>query len=512
MEGNKWGRIAAGDVAQFVRSPFALWCKWYAPENQRDPNSLFMKLLFDAGSFHEQAYVGEAFPEAQRIADKPRPEGFLRALQAMARGTAVLYGVPLYYLVEDLYGAADLLELDDSHPSVFGPFHYRVREVKIAKGIRPDHRIQAAFYTYILGKIQGYAPETFTMVNGEREAEEYPYDEAELLNVLQEVRRIRNGAPVGPTFGSCDWPWSGFCNREAERLRDVSLVPQVGPVIKGRLTAVGIRTIEELASTPPVRLETIRNIGEKRARSLTMAAQAIITGRPTQIGPVIFPSPSVEIFLDLEGTLPLWGRREPDSVDYLIGALLRQGDRVEYCPFLAKNFDLEGQMIRSFSRWLGTQQDFVIYHWGHYEPSHLTKLLDRHDFSESVRDRILDSLQDLYRIATRAFVFPTYRNGVKDIARFLGFQWRHADVDAKESMALYHCYVQDPDAHGEDIAKILDYNEDDCRATMVIKDWLVDRQTPSRESSTSSPRSVTQGPDAHQVKGMNAGLMLYPAD
>jgi len=32
--------------------------------------------------------------------------------------------------------------------------------------------------------------------------------------------------------------------------------------------------------------------------------------------------------------------------------------------------------------------------------------------------------------------------------------------------------VQDPKKHKDKIQKVIDYNEDDCRATMVIKDWL----------------------------------------
>ncbi len=320
--------------------------------------------------------------------------------------------------------------------------------------------------------IQGYTPETFTMVNGEREVEEYPFEKAKFLQVLEEVRQIRNGAPVSPTFGSCHWPWSGFCDREAERVRDVSLVSQVGPGIKEGLTSAGIRTIDDLAATPVARLKAIRNIGEKRARRLTTAAKAIITGRLIQIGSVTFPSPSVEIFLDLEGTGPQFGQADSDSMEYLIGALVRKGERVEYRPFLAEDFNAEGQMIRSFIEWLRTQQDFVIYHWCSYEPSHLNQLLARHELPESDHEWVLKPLQDLYPIATQAFVFPTYRNGLKDIARYLGFQWRHTDVDGTESMALYYHYVQDPDAHRADIAKILNYNEDDCRATMVIKDWL----------------------------------------
>ncbi len=472
LAGKEWGRFVATDLAQFLRSRFALWCKWHAPEDQKDPISLFMQHIFDQGNEHEESYVEDSYPEATKVTFDTQVEGFLKGLQEMARGASTIHGAPLFYLVEDLYGIPDILERDDSHPSVFGTFHYRVREVKFAKNIKDQHRIQAAFYTYVLGKIQDYTPEAFTIVNGEREALEYPFHEESFLQVLDEVKKIRDGAPVSPTYGSGAWPWKGYCDREAERTRDVSLVSGVGSTMKENLVAASIRTVEDLAETTPARLKRVPGIGQTRARAYHNAATALIRGQLIRTGSVTFPQPSVEIFLDLEGSGQQRGPEGLFAIDYLIGAVVREGDQVAYRSFFAEDFDAEGKMMRTFVDWIRSLEDFVTYHWHRYEPRQLTKLLNRYDFPDSDKDWVLGSLQDLHLMTTRAFVFPTYGNGLKDIAHFLGFQWRHQDVDAMESMALYHRYVRDPDAHREDIAKILDYNEDDCRAMMVIKDWL----------------------------------------
>jgi len=85
---------------------------------------------------------------------------------------------------------------------------------------------------------------------------------------------------------------------------------------------------------------------------------------------------------------------------------------------------------------------------------------------------VMDRMVDLSPLTTNAFAFPTHGEGLKDIARFLGFNWRQGDVDALASVALYSQWI---DSDGTDAAakqSILDYNEDDCRATMVVYDWL----------------------------------------
>lgn len=73
---------------------------------------------------------------------------------------------------------------------------------------------------------------------------------------------------------------------------------------------------------------------------------------------------------------------------------------------------------------------------------------------------------------SKSVVPPTYGNKLKEVASYLGFEWRHEDVDALESVAMYFEYANDNEAYEDKLKLILDYNEDDCRATKVVKDWL----------------------------------------
>jgi uncharacterized protein len=81
-------------------------------------------------------------------------------------------------------------------------------------------------------------------------------------------------------------------------------------------------------------------------------------------------------------------------------------------------------------------------------------------------------MRDIYKDATSNFAFPTYGNGLKEVAAYIGYKWKHADVNAMESIALYFQYVQNPAANKDKLEKVIDYNKDDCTATMLIKDWL----------------------------------------
>ena len=129
-------------------------------------------------------------------------------------------------------------------------------------------------------------------------------------------------------------------------------------------------------------------------------------------------------------------------------------------------------MLQSFVDYMETKTDYVMYHWHHYEKTHLNKMMDRH----GINARHLlssDVMIDLSKIATRVFTFPTYSNSIKDIARCLGFEWKHDDVGAMSSIELYLAYVDDPKTHKDKMQLVLDYNKDDCVATRVVKDWLV---------------------------------------
>ena len=87
-------------------------------------------------------------------------------------------------------------------------------------------------------------------------------------------------------------------------------------------------------------------------------------------------------------------------------------------------------------------------------------------------DFVLDRMIDLSPIILESYAFPIFKEGLKEIAQYLGFNWRLDDVDAMGSIALFDKFIQ---SNGTDIdskTKILTYNEDDCEATKFIYDWL----------------------------------------
>ena len=66
--------------------------------------------------------------------------------------------------------------------------------------------------------------------------------------------------------------------------------------------------------------------------------------------------------------------------------------------------------------------------------------------------------------------WPLYSYSLKDIAHYLNFNWRDKNPSGAMSIQWFNEYLEDKDP--AKLQRIIDYNEDDCKATMVIKDFL----------------------------------------
>lgn len=471
------GELTAQNVSLYHTSPYSIYCEKFISPEKKDPMSPYRELLLERGKEHERRVIGMRYSDCRTITHATPEEGFRIVLEKMAKGKDVICGLPLFFLPENVQGIIDVIEKKTNHPSIFGSYHYAITEIKQAKKIRQEHILQAAFYTYILAKIQDYFPETFQIINHDCEISEYPFAayEKDLKTAMEGTQAILDGReqPTA-TYNAGEWPWEKYCNHEAIRMRDVSLVGNVGQKTKKKLVERGFKKIWDISSARIDALSTVPGIRENTAQKLILSAQAIMKNEPIPVNRSVlqFPAKSTEIFLDLEGTdqPDLEGEIEP--VDYLIGAIFRKDGRDTYYPFVAWHIHDEAKMFRNFLSFLKTQDDYVIYHWHNYEHWHVKRLGERYKLEEEVEKYILPYMIDLHRMATKAFTFPTYTNGLKDIASFLGFKWRHADINALDAIAYYLKYQKNPEQYREKIQAVIDYNEDDCRATKLIKDWL----------------------------------------
>lgn len=471
-EGEK-DRVTARTVYDYCISPFMVYCNKFAPIEKRDKLSEFDQFIMKQGKVHEDQVLKDKYPRLEREKFETPEEGFKLVLQAMAKGATAISGAPVFFLPQGLMGIADVLEKRASASSIFGNYHYIVKEIKLAKNFQTRHVFQGAFYNYLIGKIQGYTPPLFYLINRDHEEFGQNYDEKSLLEVLSDIHAILNGKNVSPTYGSCKAPWETFNDEEAIRLRDISLVSGCGPSFKKRLLENGVGTFDQLAKTPKDKLTAIKGISGKTASKFLQNSKALIQGKHIRIGNCdAFPLRTTEIFLDLEGTGEQVGEEELIAMDYLIGVIIRKNATAQYISFLANGLDKEGEMFDSFVDWVSKQKDFIIYHWHNYERVHLQKMAQRHNLKQTKVDLIFSNTRDLYKDATSTFAFPTYGNGLKKIATYIGYKWKHKEVNAMESIAIYLQYVKDRQTNEDKMQRVIDYNYDDCEATLLIKDWL----------------------------------------
>ncbi|MDP7260729.1 MAG: TM0106 family RecB-like putative nuclease, partial [archaeon] len=140
----------------------------------------------------------------------------------------------------------------------------------------------------------------------------------------------------------------------------------------------------------------------------------------------------------------------------------------KYISFLAETPDDEEKIFRDFLKYLDSKEDYILYHWNTYEVTALKKLFEKYQVDGT---KILKRMVDLYRVSHKSIVFPLYSYSLKAIAKFLKpDSWRHEDVDAMQSIVLYKEFVDTGDR--EKLQKVIDYNEDDCRATLLVKKYL----------------------------------------
>ncbi|MGB2984169.1 MAG: TM0106 family RecB-like putative nuclease, partial [Candidatus Bipolaricaulia bacterium] len=119
--------------------------------------------------------------------------------------------------------------------------------------------------------------------------------------------------------------------------------------------------------------------------------------------------------------------------------------------------------------------DAVVYFYSHYERTIWKQLAGR--FPDVATEDDVTALfaeerfVDLYTdIVKSRMIWPTYSLSLKVLATFLGFAWRDTDPSGAGSIQWFHEWVET----GDDSIRqrILEYNEDDCRATRVLVDAL----------------------------------------
>ncbi|HTK59898.1 MAG TPA: TM0106 family RecB-like putative nuclease [Candidatus Baltobacteraceae bacterium] len=464
---SKLPHLTADAFYRYLKCPhWVYWDIFGDPKEKGEVPPMLQKLRED-GVLHEKRCV-EKMGAFEELPSSGEPEElFAMTIEAMRRGAPLIYQGTL---LDDVWsGRPDLLRRVET-PSKFGAWSYEAVDIKSSREITEAQSYQLVFYALLLKKIQGVKPEALKILNVDGEERSMPIDDAEpgFFEVLDRILAIRAGEKPPLSFmSSCkDSPWFALCKREAEEGDDISLLYKIYKSEAKRLREAGYATLTKLAEADLATLKAdVKGVSDHRVERLQLQAQALHGKETLRIDEARLPDAEVELHFDIEGD-PMIG------VEYLHGLLIREGGTDTYKAFAAEDPADEGRAWTEFCDFIEGYAGAPIYHYGWYELDAIRRLSNRYGISRKAAIALDPSnMIDLNRVTQRCVIFPLYFYSLKDVAKHLGFRWRASDASGANSVMWFQEWCEKKDRAL--FQKIVDYNEDDVRATAHLKDWLV---------------------------------------
>ena len=463
--------------------------------------SLLLKQLRERGLAHERAYIEHLRSSGNRISEIAGigfdDTSHAATVDAMRNGAEIICQGALGN--GRWGGRPDILRRVD-RPSELGDWSYEVVDTKLARETKIGTMLQLCLYSDLLTDIQGVQPAHMCVVAPWTEFEPQVYRVQEYAAYFRMVRThlesALNDGGREPAYPDpkphCDiCRWSHSCDARRRRDDHLSLVAGISRLQLDELSGRDIGTMQELAQVPlPIRWKPRRGATASYERVREQARLQVAgreRGRPVyeplpiepEAGLASLPEPSDgDIFLDFEGA-PFVG---PTGLEYLIGySTIASPGKLKYTALWALNYEDEKRNFEQFVDFvmerLRSYPDLHIYHYAHYEPSAMKRLMGRHATREDEVDRMLRAgiFVDLYRVVRRGLRISAEGYSIKDLEAFFGYERDVPLIDANEALYSVTAPLElgDPDAISQtDLDAVEGYNRDDCDSTYSLREWL----------------------------------------
>lgn len=472
--------VTAQDLYNLTKCQHRVYLDANGNPEERGEVGSFVKLLWELGLQTEREYIAS-------IDDSPVEDLEVLSVDQAFQETLRLMqeGVPLIYqgcLKDAPYvGRPDLLVKREDGESHFGPYLYEAIDIKAGRGwertegrkpkFKEHYAFQILFYRMLLERIQGAVAPQGRIINVDKEIEEFdpmsfelPFQDA----LARATQLVQGGETSEPVLGShcllCDW--FSRCHRWVKTHDDPSGLFFVGKQ-KFRLKEVGLRTIHDIAAMEvsdylsPAK--KIPRMGEKALTRMKHRAGIMLSGKPQIEQGFSFPQTASDIYFDIEDD-------PTQSVTYLFGLLIHHHDGPpEFQYFVARDPVEEEQTVRAFWDFIASAGDVTYYVYSHKERSSLRQLMERYGLDQDVFTTYTEREYDLYSdLIVNYSDWPTFSYSIKQIAKQIGFRWRDPDPSGANSIAWYNEYLAHPE-NEHLLNRILQYNEDDCRAMLAVK-------------------------------------------
>ncbi|MSV80675.1 MAG: TM0106 family RecB-like putative nuclease [Actinobacteria bacterium] len=477
----------------------------------------FAQLLMDKGLEHEQACLeayriepGDVYEVPDRVKHESFSDWVVRAGDVLALGHQAVYQMPFVH--EGMRGIADFLlrvDLPD------GSFTYEPVDAKLArKEAKPGHALQLCFYAEAI-EAQGLpAPANVHIWLGSGRVETI-----RLADIRAYWARIRKqlavalepapeAAPSKPAkcshCGFC--AFAELCEAEWRAADALQFVAGIRSTESATLEADHVLTMAVLAEVD----RPVAGLDAERQTLLTKQASLQVRARnaPDQLPPFellaasgpeelalglgALPAPDDgDVILDYEGH-PFW--RADTGLFFLFGLLTKQGADWMYDGWWAHDLDGEGVRTKQLIEYLAERRQqypgMHVYHYNHTERSSLEQLAADHGADQVLLGKLVQTALfiDLLQVVRHGVIAGVESYGLKHMERFPGYERSH-DIDAGAGAVVeYERFMNVP--NDEALTRIAAYNEDDVRATLALREWLIslrEQSMPWRAAAIEQP-------------------------
>ncbi|HBZ35956.1 MAG TPA: hypothetical protein DEO33_06035 [Rikenellaceae bacterium] len=491
--------VTSSRLYDFMQCPHKVWRDIYGPQEEKiDEKNPFIELLWEKGVLHEKEIISEvgAFVD---LSEGTIEERIDKTSAEMKKGTPLIYQGVLKF--NNLLGIPDLLRM-------ISPGKYLPIDIKSGKGFEGDdfdeeegkpkkhYAVQLSLYVEILLNLS-FADEkkgaivdvsgkelTYLLENpqGVRNAQTWWELYLDIKNSIVELlsNTIQDRPAISGTCKLC--PWYNSCKKWCLEKEDLTKIFYLGRNLRDVLSKdLGIEKVSELRKLdiPDILAKKkkdktfLKGFGETLLKKfINRAAILDEIKKPILHQQIQFPEVKNELFFDIEDD-------PTQDFVYLHGIYCRNQKGESFVYFLAKENSRDSEKVawKEFWNFINTlpSGDFAVYYYANHEKTTYKRLNQRYpDVIENEKREAFfanPNVIDLYQIIQKNTDWPLSNYSLKDIATYLGFKWRDETPSGALSILWYNDFIQNRSQ--ELLKRILEYNEDDCKATMVLKDEIV---------------------------------------
>ena len=368
---------------------------------------------------------------------------------------------------------------------------YEALDTKLARPAKPAYILQLLFYNEQLARIQGREPDHIHVLLGNGEQQSFRPGEfaAYYRRVRSRLERFVADPPPTEPYPVdhcriCDF--KPICDAYWDAVDHLSRVAGIYRTQIEKLEAAGITTLAALGRAPaePVpagispdswaknREQAELQLHRARDRHRRLPAPRAAAGsrlrapaRPLARRPL----------LRLRGQ-PVLGRRRLARVPLGDPRRRRQLRRRSTRTTTTTERLAFETFVDLVHERLARYPDLHVYHYAPYEITALKRLMGRYGTRERELDDLLrrEVFVDLYRVVRNGLRASRPGYGLKELEAFLDFERKAEVKDGGTSIVIFEQWMQTRDDSLLD--QIDAYNREDCIATRLLRDWLLERR------------------------------------